>query len=285
MIDIPDNQSLLDAEEARHQEAKDKIERDRRIALASFWKIPEEEYFKTDKHGYLVDSDGVFRKYAKPFVRTEDGKFVEWDRKHLDPNEPDWAQAFYYTHGKPSKKNKSFKVGYRLLEAPNGMWVCDQYLFNTPPQGGRSGGWHVTHAFISAEEAFTYQIERTIKELVGPVDIDTDPQEIEVPCPDCEAWKKKHIIPTKDGEEDTTLVDYDTQHPEECPQCQNERPCYAWSDNEITRLETPEEVEKRVKEQTENPYRGWDSKYQPDAEAFANQLLGLIKGAKQLSLF
>jgi hypothetical protein len=55
--------------------------------------------------------------------------------------------------------------------------------------------------------------------------------------------------------------------------------------NTISRMETPEETKARIAKESKD--RGYPEQYQPQAEAFANQLLEMVgqKEGQQLSLF
>ena len=50
--------------------------------------------------------------------------------------------------------------------------------------------------------------------------------------------------------------------------------------NKIDRLETPDEVNARIEQESKD--RGFDAKFQPQADQFAKTLLSMVKGARQL---
>jgi hypothetical protein len=112
-------------------------------------------------------------------------------------------------------------------------------------------------------------VNQAVHVLTGPIEVDTDPQEIEVPCPTCEAWAKAN---TKQDEDVEGL---------KCPTCKDSYD----QNNEIQRTETPEETKARIA--IESKDRGFDPQYQPQADAFANELLEMVglKAGQQLSLF
>lgn len=196
------------------------------------------------------------------------------------------VDGIVFYHGKPPPKNrfhKGFSVTFGIYQAPNSLWIGEAKNFRCPPQG-RNFGPH-THfdfetAFISQDEAFAHCVEQTVHILTGPIEVDSEPREIEVPCPSCVAWAKANT--KKDKNENGEECEYvDPNHDgAECPTCKSP---YDES-NEIERLETPEEVEARIA--IESKDRGFDAKFQPQADEFAQTLLSMVRGASaQLSLF
>ena len=304
MIEIPSNSELVEAEDNRHAKALEVLDEKLRLEMSDLFGIPKDKFFETDKFGHYESPIGVVYESSEYYVRTDDGKFVPFEEKHkIDGC---YSKEFKYWHGKMPKKgwghHKGFSFGFRLLKSPSGLWIPDTHSFSHPPQGGFSGGYHYDKVYISAEEAFAYLIDWAVNKLVGPIEVDPNPREIEVPCPDCVAWAKKHIevtshwasngktpemwLPNKEYKQaeykvlGCELDDEGDPILEECKTCRDNRPDNPWfvtsfSDNKIERDETPEEIAKRL--EVESVEREWSAEYQPQAEEFAEQLRGLIK--------
>jgi hypothetical protein len=283
MIKIPisKHQQLRQAEEDRHDNAVYEIEKAKRLELAEIFGVKEELALATDKHGHWVSKWDIIDKHFKMLVQNESGDLVFSTSRSGCENSQD-GDIIYY-HGTPPKKNrfhKGFYLTFRIYQAPNGLWIGEAADFRCPPQGHSFGGhrhFDFTEAFKSQEEAFALCVNQAVHVLTGPIEVDTDPQEIEVPCPTCEAWAKANTKQDEDGREYV----YPNHEGLKCPTCKD----FYDQNNEIERTETPEETKARIA--IESKDRGFDPQYQPQADAFANELLEMVglKAGQQLSLF
>ena len=186
-----------------------------------------------------------------------------------------------------------------LFRSPNGLWF-----------GGVSSisnGWScsvaiddVNCAFDTQQEVLEYCYLKAIRGLQSK-SINEDPEEIEERCPDCTAWAEKHIeITIEEGgtpemwsgqKHYQSISDYKlvgvSGEVGTCPTCDYERPEAPWfggkkwsmdeHDNTITRMETDEEVSKRVEEERNTPKYG---KLQPEADKLVAKLESLLNASK-----
>lgn len=298
MIKVPieKHQDLIRAEEERHESATYELEKAKRIELAKFFGLKEADVLTPDRHGHWPSKWDIIDKHFKKLVYNEARELVFSSSRSGHCRSQDGEIELY--HGTPPKKNrhhKGFSVSFSIYQAPNGLWVGESNRLTCPPEGHNFGShrhYGFTEAFHSQDEVFAHCVNQVVHALTGPIEVDTDPQEIEVPCPTCEAWKKAHTKKDKneDGEEyeyispkfNRESLDADC----ECPTCQNEYPWgYGMDNNTISRMETPEETKARIAKESKD--RGYPEQYQPQAEAFANQLLEMVgqKEGQQLSLF
>jgi len=291
MIRIPleSHAQLRQAEEDRHDKAVFELEKAKRLELGAFFGVPADTVMLTDRHGHWVSKWDIIDKHFKKLVQDEEGKLVFSTERSGACNQQMPVDGIVFYHGKPPSKNrfhKGFSVTFAMYQAPNGLWIGEAKNFRHPPQGREFGGhnhFNFETAFINQEEAFAHCVEQAVHTLTGPIEVDSEPQEIEVPCPNCEAWVKarlgkpegEYVAPTDD--------DHGVLGNPICPTCGEEHTIDPNWPNKIDRLETPEEVEARVA--IESKDRGFDAKFQPQADEFAQTLLAMVKGAKQLSLF
>ena len=275
MIKIPTKKhaDLIAEEATRHDTAMYELEKTKRIELGKIFGVSEDDVLATDRHGHWESKWDIIDKHFKMLVQNKSGDLVFSASRSGCQNSQD-GEIIYY-HGTPPKKNRShkgFSVRFIIYQAPNGLWIGEANQFRCPPQAHNFGGhrhYDFTEAFNSQEEAFALCVNQAVHVLTGPIEVDTYPQEIEVPCPTCEAWAKAN---TKQDEDVEGL---------KCPTCKDSYD----ENNEIERIETPEETKARIAIQSKD--RGFDPQYQPQADAFANELLEMVglKAGQQLSLF
>jgi hypothetical protein len=283
MIKIPTKKhaDLIAEEVTRHDTAMYELEKTKRIELGKIFGVSEDDVLATDRHGHWESKWDIIDKHFKMLVQNESGDLVFSASRSGCENSQD-GEIIYY-HGTQPKKNRShkgFSVRFIIYQAPNGLWIGEANQFRCPPQSHNFGGhrhYHFTEAFKSQEEAFALCVNQAVHVLTGPIEVDTDPQEIEVPCPTCEAWAKANTKKDEDGREYV----YPNHEGLKCPTCKDSYD----QNNEIERTETPEETKARIA--IESKDRGFDPQYQPQADAFANELLEMVglKAGQQLSLF
>jgi hypothetical protein len=276
-------------EKERHENAVFEIEKAKRIELGSLFGVPDEVVLGEDENGHWGSKWDIIDKHFKKLVQGEDGKLVFSTERDgfVDQQMPVDGIVFY--HGKPPTKNrchKGFSVTFGIYQAPNGLWIGEAKNFRCPSQGhnfGTHSWFNFKTAFISQDEAFSHCVEEAVHYLTGPVEVDSDPQQIEVNCPNCEAWVKAYL-----GKKCETEIAVNTDGEtgvlgqKICPVCEEEHTFDPNWPNKLWRLETPAEVEVRIGEDSEK--RGFDAKFQPLADEFATTLLSMVKGAKQLEL-
>jgi hypothetical protein len=290
MIGIPaaKYRMLAKEEEERHDNAVFEIEKAKRIELGSFFGVSDEVVLGEDKNGHWGSKWDIIDKHFKKLVQDEDGKLVFSTERAGFVNQQMPVDGIVFYDGKPPTKNryhKGFSVTFGIYQAPNGLWIGEAKNFRCPTQGhnfGTHSWFNFDTAFISQDEVFAHCVEQAVHVLTGPIEVDTDPQEIEVNCPNCEAWVKTY----RDGEKCDTEIEVNTDGEtgvlgaKICPMCKEEHTFDPNWPNKIDRLETPDEVNARIEQESKD--RGFDAKFQPQADQFAKTLLSMVKGARQL---
>jgi hypothetical protein len=286
------------------------IEELERIKIGEAFGIPKAEMFRqvreygrketicmyeltADNCQKLVDNDD-----GTGYILAEKGDH-QMRCKRKTPSQPDLADDIsIYSGNRPKKgayNHKGVKIEFDIWKAPNGLWFGDHSSTSCSSSCSINIS-DVECAFETQKEVFDYCVRRAI-ETLSTKDVDRDTQEIEVPCPDCVAWAKKHIEVTQlkveeDGERvaipgTTAMWEPDKQYNQvqynligcemqddedgnptpilsECETCNHERPSTPWFDeNKIERDETPEETASRIAEEEATPKYG---KNQPDIE-------------------
>lgn len=287
----------------------DKMEADieelERIRIGEAFGIPKEEMFKeVRQHGRkeIIDMYDLTATHCQKLVDGDDGEYVLADKgAHARGARVTSGEIAVFSGARPKKGNyihKGIKVEFDIWKAPNGLWFGD----HSATSGGNGGGSRAImlddaeFAFETQKECLEYCVKRAIHSL-SHKNINEDPDEVEIPCPDCVAWAKEHIEVTQLDENDnqtgTEMWSPDKEYSQvkykvigceldedgdpivgECPTCDHTRPDGPWFDeNKITRDETPEETAARVELQKSTPKHG---KLQGEAEKLIAKLGAMI---------
>ena len=284
MIKLPTKKhaDLIAEEVDRHDTAMYELEKTKRLEFGKIFGLTEDDVLATDRHSHWESKWDIIDKHFKKLVQKDD-KLVFSTERDGACNQQMPVDGIVFYDGKPPTKNrchKGFSVTFGIYQAPNGLWIGEAKNFRCPTQGhnfGPHNHFDFKTAFISQDEVFAHCVEQAVHVLTGPIEVDTDPLEIEVPCPTCEAWAKANTKKDEDGREYV----YPNHEGLKCPTCKDSYD----QNNEIERIETPEETKARIAIQSKD--RGFDPQYQPQADAFANELLEMVglKAGQQLSLF
>lgn len=291
---------LNDKIESDIEELEAKIEEVERIRLGEFFGIPKEEMFKVVRQygrKEIVGYHQITADHCKKLVDNEDGTGYAFSTTRSGACNSPEGQINIYSGSRPKKKQglgyKGISIEFDVWQAPNGLWFGDHCGTHAKESGL---GLHsvaiddVSVAFQTQKEVLDYCCRRAIERLTYKR-IDEDPEEVEERCPDCTAWAQKHLQLTLEegGTPEMWSPDKDYPHihdhevigctdadAECCPTCDYERPDNPWfgrNDNNITRMETPEETAKRVAEEREKPIFG---KQQPDADRLIAKLEAML---------
>lgn len=287
----------------------DKMEADieelERIRIGEAFGIPKEEMFKeVRRHGRkeIIDMYDLTATHCQKLVDGDNGEYVLADKgAHTRDRMGESNEIMVFSGARPKKgayNHKGIRVELDIWKAPNGLWFGD----HSATFGGDGGGSRAIMlddaevAFETQKECLEYCVKRAIHSL-SHKNINEEPDEVEVPCPDCVAWAKEHIEVTQldenDNETGTEMWSPGKNYSQvkhkvigceldedgdslvgECPTCDNTRPETPWFDeNQITRDETPEETAARVELQKSTPKHG---KLQGEAEKLIAKLEAMI---------
>lgn len=256
-------------------------------------------------HSELISMYDLTATHCQKLVDGDNGEYVLADKgAHARGTRATSGIAdeiAIFSGARPKKGNynhKGIKVEFDIWKAPNGLWFGD----HSATSGGNSGGSRAImlddaeFAFETQKECLEYCVKRAIHSLAHK-EINEDPDEVEIPCPDCVAWAKEHIEVTQldenDNETGTEMWLPDKNYSQvrykvigceldedgdpivgECPTCDNTRPETPWfNENQITRDETPEETAARVELERSAPKHG---KLQGEAEKLIAKLEAMI---------
>jgi hypothetical protein len=310
--DIEKQKDALKEKKDKAEELFDSMESEiedlERIKIGEAFGISKEDMFEEVRDDGCKETIGMYdltAKHCQKLVDNEDAtEYVLTDRSRelTDRN------IAIYSGARPKKgtyNHKGIKVEFDIWKAPNGLWFGD-HAATSYHNGGSSRAVVLDDAecaFETQKEVFEYCVSRALSALADDWVNNLPPEEIEVTCPDCIEWAKKHIEVTSHWSSHGKIPEMWVQDKEYkqaesrivgcdldkdgdpivgvCNTCDYERPTSPWfgvksmgrNSNIITREETPEETEERIAIKRSTPKWG---KQQADANKLIEKLRAML---------